>query len=312
MKTSLCIGFSSRALKLFLWLGFLAGLTGCATYTGIPAHGGGKRFAVEQELVAASARAALKNMKLPIDRSKEISVVIVMMGDEGGGSNYSNRGLNFNLQSVSNKISQIAIDRTNNVNAIIGLGGGNQNPSYAAFSTPYANPADSNFFKTLVSISLIQRGFKVTAAENADYQLMIVVDVFGTIYQRTDYQALNSETLNALTKFEYSLIDMRTRLLAATPEVVSYKAIYKERYVAWNGPINTQMSVDVAEPLMVDFKSISVVQTDQDIAQAIAARQPPVAPVLPPTQQQAPSATNPAVINSNPPPTAPQRPPVKR
>ena len=33
-------------------------LTGCGTLTGIPSHGGGKRFAVEQELVAASSRAA--------------------------------------------------------------------------------------------------------------------------------------------------------------------------------------------------------------------------------------------------------------
>ena len=39
-------------------------LTACGTLTGIPSHGGGKRFAIEQELVAASARAAAKNMDL--------------------------------------------------------------------------------------------------------------------------------------------------------------------------------------------------------------------------------------------------------
>ena len=39
-------------------------LTGCGTLTGIPSHGGGKRFAVEQELVAASSRAAVKEMDL--------------------------------------------------------------------------------------------------------------------------------------------------------------------------------------------------------------------------------------------------------
>nr|WP_232304419.1 hypothetical protein [Neisseria sp. oral taxon 020] len=39
-------------------------LSACGTLTGIPAHGGGKRFAVEQELVAASARAAVKEMDL--------------------------------------------------------------------------------------------------------------------------------------------------------------------------------------------------------------------------------------------------------
>lgn len=39
-------------------------LSACGTLTGIPSHGGGKRFAVEQELVAASARAAVKDMDL--------------------------------------------------------------------------------------------------------------------------------------------------------------------------------------------------------------------------------------------------------
>jgi hypothetical protein len=294
--------------KLSACLCLLAGMTGCATYTGIPAHGGGKRFAVEQELVAASARAALKNIKLPIDRDKEISIVIVMIGDEGGGASYSNRGLNFSLQNINSKVSQAMGGVNHNYNATLGLGGANQNPSYASFSTPYSNPADSNFFKTLVSISLIQRGFKIVAAETADYQLMLVVDVFGTIYQRGDFQAVNSETLNAITKFEYSVIDMRTRMLAAAPEVLSYKAMYKERYIAWNGPVSTQMSVDTAEPLMVDFRSIAVVQTDQDIAKAEAARQPPPAAVLPPTQQPTPGATNPAVINNVQPPARPLRP----
>ena len=39
-------------------------LTACGTLTKIPSHGGGKRFAVEQELVAASARAVTKGMDL--------------------------------------------------------------------------------------------------------------------------------------------------------------------------------------------------------------------------------------------------------
>ena len=34
-------------------------LSACGTVTGVPSHGGGKRFAVEQELISASARAAI-------------------------------------------------------------------------------------------------------------------------------------------------------------------------------------------------------------------------------------------------------------
>ncbi len=50
-------------------------LSACGTLTGIPSHGGGKRFAVEQELVAASARAAVKDMDLTgITRTKSCIV----------------------------------------------------------------------------------------------------------------------------------------------------------------------------------------------------------------------------------------------
>lgn len=50
-------------LATLLFVGTV-GLTACGTLTGIPSHGGGKRFAVEQELVAASARAVTKGMDL--------------------------------------------------------------------------------------------------------------------------------------------------------------------------------------------------------------------------------------------------------
>lgn len=38
----------------FLLLTITLSLTACGTLTGIPSHGGGKRFAIEQELVSAS------------------------------------------------------------------------------------------------------------------------------------------------------------------------------------------------------------------------------------------------------------------
>ena len=56
-------------------------LTACGTLTGIPAHGGGKRFAVEQELVAASARAAAKDMDLQALQGRKVALYIATMGD---------------------------------------------------------------------------------------------------------------------------------------------------------------------------------------------------------------------------------------
>ncbi len=61
-------------------------LGGCGTLTGIPSHGGGKRFATEQRLVSASIRSALKDIDLTPLRGKRAAIVFDLVHDEGGGS----------------------------------------------------------------------------------------------------------------------------------------------------------------------------------------------------------------------------------
>ena len=61
-------------------------LTACGTLTGIPSHGGGKRFAVEQELVTASARAAAKDMDLHHLQGRRVALYVSTMGDQGSGT----------------------------------------------------------------------------------------------------------------------------------------------------------------------------------------------------------------------------------
>lgn len=72
-------------LATLLFVGTV-GLTACGTLTGIPSHGGGKRFAVEQELVAASARAAAKEMDLSALQGRKVALYISTMGDQGSGN----------------------------------------------------------------------------------------------------------------------------------------------------------------------------------------------------------------------------------
>lgn len=61
-------------------------ITGCGTLTGIPSHGGGKRFTVEQKLVAASARAALKSIDISSLSGKRVVLIPSIISDEGGGN----------------------------------------------------------------------------------------------------------------------------------------------------------------------------------------------------------------------------------
>ena len=50
----------------------------CGTLTGIPGHGGGKRFAVEQELLASTAKAVARD--LPVDELIGQRVAIFFIG----------------------------------------------------------------------------------------------------------------------------------------------------------------------------------------------------------------------------------------
>ncbi len=63
---------------------FLTG--GCGTLTGIPAHGGGKRFATEQRLVSASIRSALKKIDVSPIAGKRTAIVFDLVSDEGAGN----------------------------------------------------------------------------------------------------------------------------------------------------------------------------------------------------------------------------------
>ena len=61
-------------------------LSSCGTLTGIPGHGGGKRFAVEQELVSAATRAAVKRIDITALKGKNVNLFVNAIGDTGSGN----------------------------------------------------------------------------------------------------------------------------------------------------------------------------------------------------------------------------------
>jgi hypothetical protein len=83
-------------------------LTGCGTLTGIPGHGGGKRFATEQKLVAASVRNTLMQMDVSPLIGKKVALVFDIMSDEGGGQMVGGRaniGLLLSGAAVSSPVT---------------------------------------------------------------------------------------------------------------------------------------------------------------------------------------------------------------
>ena len=61
-------------------------LAGCGTLTGIPGHGGGKRFAEEQRLVSASIRGSLEAIDVSALQGRRVALIFSIIADEGGGN----------------------------------------------------------------------------------------------------------------------------------------------------------------------------------------------------------------------------------
>lgn len=78
--------FSFKPLVIALLSSAILLNAGCSTLTGIPSHGGGKRFAVEQRLVSASIRGTLRNIDVSSLQGRKVAVVFDLISDEGGGN----------------------------------------------------------------------------------------------------------------------------------------------------------------------------------------------------------------------------------
>jgi hypothetical protein len=107
-------------------------LPGCSI-TGIPAHGGGKRYATEQRLVSASIRAALRDIDVTMLKGKRVALVFDIIADEGGGNMSGGRiipGLLFSTGSVLSPVTS-----TNSAFQVFNLGESGSNYSNSGGSS---------------------------------------------------------------------------------------------------------------------------------------------------------------------------------
>ena len=101
------------------------------------------------------------------------------------------------------------------------------------------------------------RGIDVVSPAEADTDVFVNVDVFGTIRSRTELHLYNAETLRAQTKLEYFAVDRNSRKLLIKPQNNSYEAKHQEKYALWMGPYKTDKNIKAADGLMVDFSDIT-------------------------------------------------------
>lgn len=267
-------------------------LTACGTLTGLPGHGGGKRFAVEQELVAASSRAAVKEMDLSALQGRRVALYVSTMGDQGSGNitggrysidalirggyqnnpdsatQYTYPGYDTTATTTADSLASVTTS-TSVLNAPASATTQNNgrkgersaglvvngNSGYRN-ETLITNPRDVSFLTNLIQTVFYLRGIEVVPPEYADTDVFVTVDVFGTIRSRTEFHVYNAETLKAQTKLEYFAVDRNTRKLLIKPTSAAYETQYKEKYAFWVGPYRTGKTLKVSDGLMVGFGDI--------------------------------------------------------
>lgn len=282
-----------RVRASFIALAAAITLSGCGTLTGIPSHGGGKRFAVEQEMISAASRAAAKDLDLSSLVGKKVSLQVTVIGDEGSGTLMGGRytldalirGDYINsptttttsqypvvpttaitesggttttttAQSALNAPSQSETE-TRGHNKTSGVGVRTSGQGEYRNETLITNPRDVSFLTNLLQTVFFLRGIDVVVPSQADTDVFVTVDVFGTIRSRTEWAVSNQERLIAMTKLEAFAVDRKTRALVMPPRTSSFEARYEEQFAMWIGPFKTSKTVGTSAPLLVDFSDVA-------------------------------------------------------
>ncbi len=279
-------------------------LAGCGSLTGIPGHGGGKRFAVEQELVAAATRATLKEIDLASINGRKVNIFINAIGDKGAGNLAGGR---FSLvsqlrgdyiqtapvsQSSTYPLTTTTTTSTTSTRSSSGLGTASDSFSsgttvtdavlgsptktesrqegsggQALFGAEYnglgayrtseeITSDDLQYLSGLIQTYLFLKGVNIVPPSEAEVDVYVTVDVFGTVYTRVDWILANNEILRAKTALEFLAVDHLTGDLLMQPQSASVEAEYNEQYVLWIGPVSKKKILKTSEPLLSDYTNL--------------------------------------------------------
>ncbi len=249
----------------FLLVGTLLLFSGCGAITGLPGHGGGKRFSVEQELVAAATRGAIKQIDLSQIKGKKVNLFVNAIGDTGTGNLIGGRlsvvstfrGDYTQLPTTTERYPT----QDTRESEERGAGGlvqtGTEFKGLGAFTnSTELTSNDLQYLSGLLQTYLYLKGVNVVPPSEAEVDVYVTVDVFGTIRTRVDWLVTNNEILRAKTSLEVLAIDHLSGKTLMMPQTASAETEYNEKFVLWVGPVSIIKSLKKAEPLLSDFSNL--------------------------------------------------------
>ena len=306
-----------------VWMGgvllcLLLGTSGCGTLTGLPGHGGGKRFAVEQELVSAATRGAIKQLDLTPLQGKKINLFVNAIGDTGAGNLLGGR---YSIVSqlrgdyiqapatvessvfprYSSTTSSTTTSTTSGDSSTVTNGGNSTDTTTSSDSKtnstsesttdtllPYPERKttqqkgsgsvaqvgmeykglgayqnseeitsnDLQYLSALLQTYLFLRGVFVVPPSEAEIDVYVTVDVFGTVRTRVEWFIANNEILKAKTSMEILAVDHLSGRVIMAPQSAGAESEYNEQYILWAGPIIIKETLIKSQPLLSDFADL--------------------------------------------------------
>ncbi|MFA6172845.1 MAG: hypothetical protein WC701_04105 [Kiritimatiellales bacterium] len=229
---------------------FLLTAGGCASFRGIPSHGGGKRFDEEERLVAAAVYTALDQMALPEMTGKKVRIVNEFMTTYGSG-NVTFGGLKDIGLSVANTTSDYTVPTRTQADTF--SGNIRYSPDMSFYSTIANTDRDAAYFIACLEMKL--RHSEITPVlKDEEVTLFILLDVLGTNLGRKDQLINHTDNLSASCEFTYYAVDAKTGKLLFESRRSGSTALYSEKSALFTGHSVIRRSIESMRPLdMPDF-----------------------------------------------------------
>jgi hypothetical protein len=220
----------------------------CGTYMPMPAPGGGKRFAYEQALIAATLRKSVDKIPFKDIAGKKIILNIQVIADEGGGALSQGRPYLSAPVNVQHQSQNAMTGSTNVLN--YGLSSSKNDVNYTKDMTYMSS--DARYVNAITTAAAQRYNIMINPNKDegtADFTVDILVDVLGTVRKRTDWLLINNESLAAHVSMSFIIKPLKNIGVPVKQGRVGFEGEYKEIYALWMGPVEAGFDIKEAKEI---------------------------------------------------------------
>jgi len=275
--------------NVFFTLLSLLVVSGCASFRGMPSHGGGKRFDEEERLVAAAIYTALDQMALTELVGKKVRIENQSITTYGGG-NVTFGGLKDIGLSVGNTIydnSTAGRSQTDSFSGNI-----RYSPDLNFYSSLANTDQDTKYF--IAGLEMKLRHTNITPVPNGEeITLFVLLDVLGTNLGRKDQLINRTDNLSASCEFTYYAVEAKTGKLLFESRRCGGMALYTEKSTLFTGKSVIERKVE--PKTLLDMPNFHTAHTETPVEEkTIAAEvQTPSLSEPPATEEESTSKKRP-------------------